>query len=97
MIKNGMRPIHPGEVLREDFLKELGMSANALAKALKVPTPRINEIVRERRGVTADTALRLARYFDSTPQFWLNLQATYELRVAEIAAGQQIEREVDVM
>lgn len=97
MTKNGMRPIHPGEVLREDFLKELGMSANALAKALKVPTPRINEIVRERRGVTADTALRLARYFDSTPQFWLNLQAAYELRVAEIAAGQQIEREVDVM
>lgn len=97
MIKNGMRPIHPGEVLREDFLKELGMSANALAKALSVPAPRINDIVRERRGVTADTALRLARYFDSSPQFWLNLQAAYELRVAEIASGKQIKREVAVM
>lgn len=97
MLKNGMRPIHPGEVLREDFLKELGMSANALAKALNVPAPRINEIVRERRGVSADTALRLARYFDSTPQFWLNLQAAYDLRVAEIASGKQIKREVSAM
>lgn len=97
MIKNGMRPVHPGEILREDYLKELGMSANALAKALKVPAPRINDIVRERRGVSADTALRLARYFDSSPQFWLNLQAMYDLRVAEIAAGKAIEREVSVM
>jgi addiction module HigA family antidote len=97
MIKNGMRPVHPGEVLREDFLAELGMSANALAKALNVPAPRINDIVRERRGVSADTALRLARYFDSSPQFWLNLQAAYDLRVAEIAAGKKIEREVPVM
>lgn len=97
MIKNGMRPIHPGEILREDFLKELGMSANALAKALKVPAPRINDIVRERRGVSADTALRLARYFDSTPQFWLNLQAAHDLRIAEIASGKQIEREVSTM
>ena len=92
-----MRPVHPGEVLREDFLAELGMSANALAKALNVPAPRINDIVRERRGVSADTALRLARYFDSSPQFWLNLQAAYDLRVAEIAAGKKIEREVPVM
>lgn len=97
MFKNGMRPVHPGEVLREDFLVELGMSANALAKALNVPAPRINDIVRERRGVSADTALRLARYFDSSPQFWLNLQAAYDLRVAEIAAGKKIEREVSVM
>lgn len=97
MIKNRMRPVHPGEVLREDFLAELGMSANALAKALKVPAPRVNDIVRERRGITAETALRLARYFDSSPQFWLNLQATYELRVAEIAAGRKIEREVAVL
>ena len=94
MFKNGMRPVHPGEILREDFLLEVGMSANALAKALKVPAPRINDIVRERRGVTADTALRLARYFDTTPQFWLNLQAAYELREAEIAVGEQIAREV---
>lgn len=97
MIKNGMRPVHPGEILREDYLLPLGMSANALAKALSVPAPRINDIVRERRGVSADTALRLARYFDSTAQFWLNLQATYDLRVAEIASGKQIAREVQVM
>lgn len=97
MFKNGMRPIHPGEVLREDFLKELGMSANALAKALNVSAPRINDIVRERRGVSADTALRLARYFDTTPQFWLNLQAAHDLRMAEITSGKQIKREVPVM
>jgi len=97
MFKNGMWPVHPGEVLREDYLKELGMSANALAKALNVPAPRINDIVRERRGITADTALRLARYFDSSPQFWLNLQAMYDLRVAEIAVGKKIEREMAVM
>jgi antitoxin HigA-1 len=94
MTKNGMRPVHPGEVLREDYLEALGMSANALAKALHVPAPRVNDIVRERRGVSADTALRLARYFSSTPQFWLNLQSAYELRRAEIAAGARINREV---
>lgn len=97
MFRNGMRPVHPGEVLREDFLAALGMSANALAKALNVPAPRVNDIVRERRGVSADTALRLARYFDSTPQFWLNLQTAYDLRVAEIAAGKKIEREISVI
>lgn len=96
MFKNGMRPVHPGEILREDFLVAVGISANVLAKALKVPAPRINDIVRERRGVTADTALRLARYFDTTPQFWLNLQATYELRKAEISVGERIAREVSV-
>ncbi len=95
--KNGMRPVHPGEILREDYLKELGMSANALAKALNVPAPRVNDIVRERRGITADTALRLALYFDSSPQFWLNLQAAYDLRLAEMAAGKKIQREVAVM
>jgi antitoxin HigA-1 len=97
MSKNGMRPVHPGEILREDYLAELGMSANALAKALAVPAPRGNDIVRERRGVTADTALRLARYFDTTPQFWLNLQSAYDLRLAEIAAGARVKREVPVM
>lgn len=94
MLKNGMRPVHPGEILREDYLVELGMSASALARVLRVPAPRINDIVRERRGISADTALRLARYFDTTPQFWLNLQSAYELRVAEQAAGKKIEREV---
>ncbi|TAN06046.1 MAG: addiction module antidote protein, HigA family [Rhodanobacteraceae bacterium] len=94
MFKNGMRPVHPGEILREDYLAELGMSANALANALKVPAPRINDIVRERRGISADTALRLARYFDTTPQFWLNLQTAYDLRIAEAAVGKKIAREV---
>ncbi len=97
MSKNGMRPVHPGEILREDYLVVLGLSANALSKALSVPAPRINDIVRERRGVTADTALRLARYFDTTPQFWLNLQAAYELRLVELSAGSKIKREVAVM
>ena len=97
MFKNGMRPIHPGELLREDFLIPLKMSANALATALKVPAPRINDIVRERRGVSADTALRLARYFGGDAQSWLNLQAAFDLRVAEIAAGKKIAREVPVM
>jgi len=83
MIKNGMRPIHPGEVLREDFLEPLGMSANALANNLVVTPARINEIVREKRGITADTALRLAKYFGGSAQFWLNLQSTYELRLVE--------------
>lgn len=83
MIKNGMRPIHPGEVLREDFLEPLGMSANALAIKLSITPARINEIVREKRGVTADTALRLAKYFGGNAQFWLNLQSTYELRSVE--------------
>ena len=81
------RPIDPGEVLRENFLVPLNLSANALAKALNVPAPRINDIVRERRGVTADTALRLARS-------WLNLQAAYELRLAEKTNGVKIAREV---
>lgn len=94
MFKNGMRPVHPGEILREDYLVPMEMSANALAKALKVPTTRINDIVRERRGVTADTALRLARYLDSSPEFWLNLQTSYDLRTAEIAEGSRIAREV---
>lgn len=97
MFKNGMRPVHPGEILREDYLVPLAMSANALAKALNVPAPRVNDIVRERRGVSADTALRLARYFGGDPQSWLNLQAAFDLRTAEIAAGKRIEREVAVM
>ena len=94
MFKNGMRPVHPGEVLREDFLLPLGMSANALAKALNVPAPRINDIVRERRGVTADTAMRIARYFGGDARSWLNLQAAYDLRIAEIANARRIEREI---
>ena len=94
MAKNGMRPVHPGEVLREDYLVPLNMSANALAKALNVPAPRINDIVRERRGVSADTAMRLARYFGGDARSWLNLQAAYDLRVAEIENAKRIEREI---
>lgn len=94
MIKNGMRPVHPGEVLREDFLIPLGTSANALAKALNVPAPRINDIVRERRGVSADTAMRLARYYGGDARSWLDLQAAYDLRVAEIENAKRIEREI---
>lgn len=92
--KNGMRPVHPGEILRKDFLEPLHMSANALAKALNVPAPRINDIVRERRGVTADTAMRLARYFGGDARSWLNLQSAYELRKAEIENAGRIEREI---
>jgi antitoxin HigA-1 len=94
MFKNGMRPVHPGEVLREDYLVPQGMSASALARALHIPAPRINDIVRERRGVSADTALRLARYFGGDAASWLHLQAAYELRLAEIEAAERIEREV---
>jgi len=94
MFKNGMRPVHPGEILREDYLVPLGLTAAALAKALNVPAPRINEIVRERRSVTADTAMRLARYFGGDPRSWLNLQAAYDLRVAEIHNAKRIEREI---
>lgn len=93
--KNGMRPVHPGEVLREDYLKPLDLSVNAAAKALGVPTPRLNEIVRERRGVTPDTAMRLARHFGGDARSWLNLQTIYDLRVAEIKIGKSIEREVE--
>ena len=90
---NRMRPVHPGEILRGE-LDELGLSANALAKALAVPTNRITAILKGQRGVTADTALRLSRYFGTTPQFWLNLQKTYELRVAELRSGQDIAEQV---
>ena len=86
-VKNGMRAIHPGEILREEFLTPMGMSSNALAQALGVPANRVTSIVAEKRGVTADTALRFARYFGTTPQFWLELQQAYELRIAEQSLG----------
>ena len=87
--RNGMRPVHPGEVLRDE-LDELGLSANGLAKGLGVPVNRVTMILNGQRGVSADTALRLARYFGTTPQLWLNLQKTWELRRAEIATGSEI-------
>ena len=89
-----MRAIHPGEILREEFLVPLKMSANALAMALHVPAPRINDIVLERRAVTPDTALRLARYFDTTAQFWLNLQTSFDLKQAENESAERIAEEV---
>ena len=83
-------PIHPGETLREDFLKPLGLSANRLAMELLVPVTRINDIVRCKRAISADTALRLARYFGTTPQFWMNLQANYDLEMAQDVRGREI-------
>lgn len=89
-----MPPLHPGEMLREEFMKPLGLSANALAMALHVPVTRISEIVNERRSVTADTALRLARYFRMSPEFWMRLQAQYDLEAAQDALAVAIYREV---
>src|SRR5688572_32693081 len=87
-----LQPIHPGEHLREDFMKPLGLSSNALARALEVTPARINDILRERRGITADTALRLARFFGTDAQSWLNLQSHYDLQCAEDAASKAIKR-----
>jgi antitoxin HigA-1 len=89
-----IKPPHPGETLKEEYLVPLGMSVNALAKELGIGAPRLNEIVLGRRGVSADTALRLARYFGTTPELWLNLQAFYDLRMAQRKAGRTIERMV---
>lgn len=94
MPKNGMRLIHPGEILREEYLVPLGMSVNALAGHLHVPATRINEIVRERRGITPDTALRLARFFGGDAESWLNLQQAYDLKKAEGEVAKQIAREI---
>lgn len=85
-----LEPIHPGEVLLEDFIEGFGITQHKLAVAIGVPPRRINEIVHKKRGVSADTALRLAQYFGTTPQFWLNLQAQYELDVAQDRAAAQI-------
>lgn len=87
-------PIHPGEILWTDYMKPADLSANALANALDVTPGRINDIVRGRRGVTADTALRLSRYFGTTARFWLNLQDDFELEVAEDRAGNEIQQRV---
>ena len=92
-VSNGMRPVHPGEILRDE-LQELGMSASALAAELAVPTNRVNAILNGQRGITADTALRLSRYFGTSPQLWLNLQKSFELRLAEIESGKDIEEQV---
>jgi len=91
-----LAPVHPGEVLLEEFLNPMGLSQNRLALDIRVPARRINEIVQGKRRITTDTALRLARYFDMSPQFWLGLQLDYDLDVAEDELGEQIEREVQV-
>jgi antitoxin HigA-1 len=87
-------PIHPGEMLREEFLVPMGLSANALALAIRVPVTRVSEIVNERRGITADTALRLGRYFRMTPEFWMNLQSHYDLEMARDAKDRMIRESI---
>lgn len=87
-------PIHPGEILAEDFMAPRGLTANTLALDLHIPANRVSEIIRGRRSISADTALRLARYFDTSPQLWIGLQSEYELRVAADTLGERIEREV---
>ena len=89
-----LKPVHPGEVLREEYLAPLKLSMNKLALDLRVPATRIAEIVHERRGITPDTALRLGRYFNTTAQFWMNLQTTYDLEMAQDTQLQRINREV---
>jgi addiction module HigA family antidote len=86
--------LHPGRTIREDVLAPLGMSVNALAKELHIPTTRLNDVVRGRRGITADTALRLARYLGTSAQFWLNLQSIYDLKLAENSSGGTIRKQV---
>ncbi len=89
-----LKPVHPGEVLREEFMEPLGLSMNRLALDLHVPITRISEIVHERRAVTADTALRLGRFFGTSPEFWLNLQARHDLEIARDKKQAKVEREV---
>lgn len=90
-------PVHPGEILLEEFLKPLGISQYRLAKAISVPPRRINEIVQGKRSITADTALRLSRYFRTSERFWLNLQAQWDLEIERERLGDRLEREVQVM
>jgi addiction module HigA family antidote len=91
-----LSPIHPGEVLAEDFMAPRGLTANQLALDLHVPANRLSEVIRGRRSISADTALRLARYFGTTPALWLNLQSSYDLECAKDSVGAKIEREVAV-
>jgi addiction module HigA family antidote len=89
-----LTPVHPGEILREDLMAPLGLSINGLARDLRVPVTRMSEIVNARRSITADTALRLARYFSTTAEFWVNLQSAYDLDVATRASAKRIKRDV---
>ena len=92
-----LKPVHPGEVLLEEFIKPMNLSQNQVALAIRVPARRINEIIQGKRRITADTALRLGRYFQMSPQFWLGLQMDYDLDVAEDKLGEQLEREVMIL
>ncbi len=96
MVKNGMRPIHPGEILLEEFLQasDPPLNANTLAKALRVPANRITAILKRQRGITGDTALRLGTFFNTSPEFWMNLQKTYELRLAEKALPGKVKKHI---
>jgi addiction module HigA family antidote len=96
MSSKKIAPIHPGEILLEEFLQPMGISQNRLALDIRVPARRINEIVHGKRRITADTALRLARYFDMSPQFWLGLQMDYDLDMAEDQLTERLKREVQV-
>lgn len=96
-IINGMRPVHPGEILREEYIVPLGMSAHALSMALHIPASRVNDIVRERRSVTVDAAMRLARYFGGDAQSWFNLQNAYDLKIAAATLEPRISQEVTPM
>ena len=89
-----LAPVHPGRILHGEFLVPMGLSVYRLARDIKVPRPRLNDLVRERRSVTVDTALRLARYFGTTPEFWINLQTRYDLDMAESKVQQEINREI---
>ena len=95
VVSGRLAPVHPGEVLRDEFLTPLELSVYQLAQALRVSRPRLNDFVRGRRGVTVDTALRLGRYFGTTPEFWINLQTRYDLDVAERTVRRRIEREIE--
>ena len=97
MVKNGMRPVHPGEILLEEFMKGSapGINANTLAKALEVPPNRITAIIKGQRSITGDTAVRLAAFFNTTAEFWMNLQKGYELRLAEQAFPEKVRRHIE--
>ncbi|MGB6667220.1 MAG: HigA family addiction module antitoxin [Candidatus Acidiferrum sp.] len=92
-----LRPIHPGEILREEFVVPFGLNPNKLALALRVPPPTVYEIVKEERGISPEIALRLARYFGTTPEFWINLQAHYDLSISRQLAEDKIKRDVHPM
>lgn len=96
MKRNRMRPVPPGEILKEEFLKPRGMTANGLAKAIAVPANRITAILKDERGITGDTALRLGTFFNTSPEFWMNLQLTYDLRKAEKALPARVRKSIEL-